>query len=148
MRILRSFFDLIKQYNFKKYNLRPFIAALLLSAIGCMAISDTSTALAKKQAMGLIVIVFIFFFFTLVDYHAWTKMSWLLYAVVIVLLAGVLVFGTAYNSARRWFSFGPIGTVQPSEFAKILMILVLSKFIFDNREKINRLKTIAKYFLL
>jgi len=48
-----------------------------------------------------------------------------LFAASVVLLALVLVLGTELNHAKRWFRFGPVG-VQPSEIAKVAMILYLA----------------------
>ena len=43
--------------------------------------------------------------------------QWILYAINIVILVAVLFLGINVNGATRWFSLGPLGTLQPSEFA-------------------------------
>ncbi len=50
-----------------------------------------------------------------------------LYALVCVLLVAVLVMGTPHKGAQRWLDIGPIGG-QPSELAKIAIILVVAKY--------------------
>lgn len=54
----------------------------------------------------------------------------------------VLFLGINVNGATRWFSLGPLGTLQPSEFAKIFMLIIFAKFINDNKDRINRFSTI------
>ena len=58
------------------------------------------------------------------------------------MLTAVLFFGVNVNGAKRWFSLGSFGTLQPSEFAKIMMIVVLARLIMDHRDQISQLKTL------
>jgi len=64
---------------------------------------------------------------TLVDYKYLAKFWWLLLAIAIIALALVLVphVGVVRGHARRWFSFGGM-SVQPSEFAKLALIVALA----------------------
>ncbi len=60
------------------------------------------------------------------DYHVWMKNAWLVYAAGIVLL--LLLWsplGEVRSGARRWLGFGTY-TLQPSEFAKIGTLIMLS----------------------
>ncbi|HYG74154.1 MAG TPA: putative lipid II flippase FtsW [Planctomycetota bacterium] len=78
---------------------------------------------------------------SLLDYHRLAR-YWKWYiAIAAILLIGVLVPGVAkkINGARRWYTLGPL-TFQPSEAAKMLMILGLSGWIFSAREKIHTFK--------
>jgi len=56
------------------------------------------------------------------------KLTWPLYALTLVLLIAVLIFGEEINGAKRWLEFGP-ARVQPSELAKIALILVLGRYL-------------------
>lgn len=60
------------------------------------------------------------------DYRAFERMAYALYGVGIVLLVAVLVGGKTVKGSSRWLSIGPIG-VQPSELAKIAVMLALAK---------------------
>ena len=64
-----------------------------------------------------------------IDYRHFKKISWLLLLVAIILLVLVLVpgFGLRVKGARRWLSFGHLG-LQPSEFAKIALIICLAHY--------------------
>lgn len=61
----------------------------------------------------------------------------ILYYIGILLLILVLIFGTNINGARAWFIIPKIGSIQPSEFMKIFLILKLSK-ILNKNEKLER----------
>jgi rod shape determining protein RodA len=67
-----------------------------------------------------------------IDYRMLADESHLIYLGVIGLLLYVAFFGEVQMGARRWISFGQFN-LQPSEFAKIGLALVLAKFFGDNR---------------
>jgi len=76
----------------------------------------------------------LFIFFALIDYRVLVKLGWLWYFLLLLALGAVLVFGESDETgARRWiFS----QSVQPSEFAKIILPLFLSFYLSKNRENI------------
>ena len=68
------------------------------------------------------------------------KHIWKFYIVGNILLLSLLFCGKVINGARCWFEIPYIGTFQPSEFMKIILILTLSKFcddFFRNNKKIS-----------
>ena len=75
---------------------------------------------------------------TALDYRYIKTFSWVFYLGTLVLLAGVLVVGTTSGGATRWFQFGPI-TVQPSEIAKLTVIISLASFVADRGDDMRRL---------
>ena len=68
------------------------------------------------------------------------------YIVTIVLLVLVLAIGFVGNGAQRWISIGPL-TIQPSEIAKLTMIMMLSKYFSDNEELATEQRNGRKSFL-
>jgi rod shape determining protein RodA len=66
------------------------------------------------------------------DYRTFTDKSHLIYIGMLALLLYVLFLGTVQMGARRWISLGGFN-LQPSEFAKIGVALVLAKFFGENR---------------
>ena len=66
-----------------------------------------------------------------VDIHFFRRLSGTLYQVLVVLLVVVLAFGREINHSRRWIELGPVN-LQPSEFMKLAMVLVLADW-FDRR---------------
>ncbi|MGQ0810255.1 MAG: rod shape-determining protein RodA [Nitrospiraceae bacterium] len=61
------------------------------------------------------------------DYHKIARLAYPLYIVILVLLAVVLVTGKSSRGAQRWIPIGPFA-FQPSEFAKLGLILVLAHY--------------------
>ena len=74
------------------------------------------------------------------------KHAWKLYWLGNLTLLALLFFAKPINEARCWFSIPGIGTIQPSEFMKIILILILSKMIHEFNET-NPCPTIKEEFL-
>jgi rod shape determining protein RodA len=79
----------------------------------------------------------------LIDYRYWSALSRILYWVTVGLLALLYLFGGALFGSARWFRVGPI-LIQPSEIAKIVIILILSKFFSENIHRIKNPVTILR----
>jgi rod shape determining protein RodA len=67
-----------------------------------------------------------------VDYRTFTDKSHFIYIAILGVLLYVLLFGHESKGARRWIPLGAFN-LQPSEFAKICVALVLAKFFGENR---------------
>jgi len=70
------------------------------------------------------------------DYHLLARLAYPLLLVVAVLLAAVLLFGNTAGGATRWFRFGGF-SFQPSEVAKLALIVYLAHSLTRKREKIR-----------
>jgi rod shape determining protein RodA len=79
-------------------------------------------------AMGLIALLVALS----VDYRSLADKSHLLYGGILLLLMYVLFFGAVRGGSRRWIDLGPIN-LQPSEFAKATLALVLAKYFGDRQ---------------
>jgi rod shape determining protein RodA len=71
----------------------------------------------------------------------------LLYATLVVLLAGVLVIGREVRGSRRWLDFGSF-QFQPSEFGKLLVIVAAAGFIASRGGRVRELSTVLTAVLL
>ncbi len=80
-----------------------------------------------------------------IDYRAWARWSKLIYVASMVLLGGVLLLGQIVFGSQRWVRLGPL-SLQPSELAKVAIILALAKF-FEKEENAHSLQGAAKAFL-
>jgi rod shape determining protein RodA len=101
--------------------------ALALSGFGILAVyaADPNEAYATDQAIGFIVGVIGAIPLAIVDYRRWRGFLRPIYGVVIVMLLAVLLMGTTVNGSQSWLDVGPT-RVQPSEFAKLLIVIVLA----------------------
>src|SRR5512137_1351045 len=117
-----------------------FGAVLLLSVFGIIMIQSAvagNTELAgsvRSQttyvALGMVIILVT----TAIDYRLLASASRLMYIIAIILLIGINLIGQAAFGSTRWFQVGVIN-IQPSELAKIVMVLVLANYFGQTIEK-------------
>lgn len=80
--------------------------------------------------------------------------AWIFYIIGVLSLVLVLFFGINVNNATCWFKIPFLGTIQPSEFMKIFLIITLSRMISDfnttypNPDIIDELKFIIKVLII
>lgn len=86
---------------------------------------------------------------SLIDYVWITNFYWILYGISVFMLAIVLIpgIGVYVNGARRWINLG-FTNFQPSELAKILLIIFFAKFIMKHEEDLSEKQTILKAVIL
>lgn len=82
-----------------------------------------------------------------IDYHLWSSISRSLYLGMAILLAILAAVGAALFGSARWFDTGVI-LIQPSELAKIVMILVLADFFMRHQAQIHDLRLVARSLLM
>ena len=68
----------------------------------------------------------------MVDYRVLMRLAYPLYGVVVLMLVGVAVHGKVVMGAKRWLQVGPL-QLQPSEFAKLAVILALARWFHENK---------------
>ena len=84
------------------------------------------------------------------DYHFWNSRDiffYLYYAGTFLLLSFTLVFAAVSHGSKRWISVGPL-RFQPSEAAKVTLILLLAIYISDHAIQMQETKGVLKSFLL
>jgi rod shape determining protein RodA len=121
-----------------------FGIAMIRSAIaGNTELAGLVSSQTKYVIMGLVVIIIT----ALIDYHYFASLSRLMYIGTILFLIVIFVVGEVeFGSARR-IEFGSI-SIQPSELAKIVMILVLADYFAKSQKKPKDLRWIISGFLL
>ncbi len=82
-----------------------------------------------------------------IDYHYLQRYSTFIFIIALTGLVLVLIpkIGTVSYGARRWIRFGGYIGYQPSEFAKLVMVIFMSSYIAKNRAKMS---TFAKGFVV
>lgn len=108
-----------------------FISSLLLFSVGVLTIYSSSSDLAFNQLLFAIIGLILFFFISRFDYRATRSFIPSLYIVILILLIVVLVLGIETRGSVRWISIG-LFNMQPSEFAKPVLILLLANFWSKN----------------
>ena len=108
-----------------------------LTVLGVFAVGSARPDLQGRQLMGMSLSIFVMLVVSFVDYHFVLKFYWLIYILNIILLGLVLSpLGDDGGGAQRWLDLKVI-RFQPSELAKILLILFFAQFIMINRERLN-----------
>ena len=80
------------------------------------------------------------FFILLLDGKFYTTFSYLIYAFMVLLLIGVLFIGKEIGGAKSWYDLGSF-SMQPSEFAKVGVLLALSKYLSQLNLNLNKIET-------
>jgi len=120
------------------------IAVIVLAIFGVIMIYSASFVWAeykfndpfkfvKMQSVFLIVGIILMLILSKVDYHIYYKYSNVILLTCALLLILVLIpgIGSVRNGSRSWFGIGSLG-IQPSEFAKIGLIIYVAKYLTNN----------------
>lgn len=131
-----------KTYKLKNYNFRLILLMLVICGLGIAIIGSANDGLDNravlKQAIGMVIGFSGMIVISLIDYGWILKFYWLIYVFNVGLLSAVLLIGSSHHGAKRWIDITDGLTIQPSEFAKIFMILFLAKFLTVNKERISK----------
>ena len=133
----------------KKYRNFLFISTIVLVIIGIIMIYSASYIWAdykfgdqfkyvKQQLIFAVLGVILIYLVTKIDYKIYYKKASLILGICLLLLVLVLIpgIGVIRNGSRSWFGIGSFG-IQPSEAAKLAMILWTAKFL-ENKNKIYK----------
>jgi len=132
-----------KQYRLRDYDFLLVIYCIALAGFGVLMVGSAKESLQNKQGLGLLVGVFVMIIVSLIDYNLILKFYWVLYALNIGFLSMTLTgLGHTAGGAARWIDIGGF-RFQPSETAKILLILFFSQFIMVNKNKVKTFKFLA-----
>ncbi|MES2345535.1 MAG: FtsW/RodA/SpoVE family cell cycle protein [Chlamydiota bacterium] len=130
----------------RKIDFRTLPIIIALMGISLLVISSTTqelvdfgeetfwTPLAKSQLRWFAIGSIVYIFFAGFDYHKLRSWTWVLYFVTLGSLFG-LFFTTPIQNVHRWYRLPFIGgTLQPSEYAKLIVVLALSWYL-EKKEK-------------
>jgi rod shape determining protein RodA len=124
------------------------VTSLALTAFGILAVyvagTDDREGYALNQTLGFVIGLLGAVPLALMDYRRLKGYLPLLYGVTIVMLLAVTVVGASAKGAQRWIDIGPV-QVQPSEFAKLLVVVVLAGYFSEHRlsDNTNFLKALG-----
>ncbi|MCI8955767.1 MAG: rod shape-determining protein RodA [Eubacterium sp.] len=147
--MLKKIRNAIKEYKLSNLNFRLILYVLAVTFIGIFCIGSASEGenFQLKQIIGFILGIAVLTFFALLSYKLVFKFYWIIYFATIALLMLVIVLGTVNKGAKRWIDLG-FTQFQPSEYAKIFLIIFVATFLFKRIETLNTFKTIAGVTLL
>jgi rod shape determining protein RodA len=129
-----------------------FGAVLILTIFGIAMIRSAIagnvvlTPLINRQILFAGASLVVIFLTAAIDYHYWASLIRPMYFITVVALAVLTVVGQAIYGSARWFDTGVI-LIQPSELAKIVLILVLADYFAHSKDKPHNIRWIVQSFL-
>ncbi|CAA9456669.1 MAG: Rod shape-determining protein RodA [uncultured Rubrobacteraceae bacterium] len=112
------------------------LASLALTGFGILAVyiagSDGGGSYALNQTLGFVVGLVGAVPLALIDYRRLKKYLPAIYGLTLLMLLAVTISGISAKGAQRWIDIGPV-QVQPSEFAKLLIVVVLAGYFSEHR---------------
>ncbi len=138
---------MFKNYRIRDYDFKLILLILALSAIGVLTIGSAEESLQFKQMMGVLAGTVIMIAISFFNYNVIIRLNWLIYLGNLALLALVLLRGKEGGGAQRWLEIGSL-RFQPSELAKILLILFFAQYIMKYKEKLNTFRIIVSCIAL
>ncbi len=138
---------MFRQYKLRNYNFRLVIFVIALSMIGYLAVGSAQESLQQRQMFGIILGITLMLFLSVIDFSVYHYLYWPFYFCNIILLALVLSpLGVEVNGSKRWINIG--FQFQPSELAKILLILFFAQFIMKYKDKMNSARILISLIIL
>lgn len=130
-----------------------WMVIILLSLISILAVYSSTGTLAYKvrggntgyylikQLIFLAIGVFIIIGTSAVPYKYYSRLAQIFLFIAIPVLALTLVTGPSINEARRWLTLPGTGfTIQPSDFAKLAVIMYVARILSLKQDQINEFK--------
>lgn len=132
--------------NWRNFDLPAWLATLALIILGGVMIYSAYEAsqpapklienLVFRQGLFALIGMGLYFLFAYLDYHLLIRLHRWIYLFVIFILTLTLALGQIFFGARSWFEVHAF-TIQPSELCKVLMIVVLAKYLGDEKANLE-----------
>jgi len=128
----------ISKYKVEKGILLTLIVLAIISVTTIYSaqglLNSDYSSLYLKQGLWFIVGFALAYLIMYIGNDFLYRNVYILYIIGIISLIALLLFAPTINNAKAWFSIPGIGTIQPSEFMKIILILTLARVINDFNE--------------
>ncbi len=124
------------------------ISLLVISSMTSVENNSFFTPFVKNQIQWFILGWIVFIFFTGFDYRKFYQWTWVLYFFMIFLLIGVFIV-SPIQRVHRWYRIPFIGmNVQPSEYAKLIVVFTLGWFLEKQKMHIDRISCVLQLMLI
>lgn len=120
---------------------------IILSTASINVMKSDPLHYVKTQTVWILTGIIIAVVVSVIDYQKWQRFRWWIYALNLVLLLAVIFFGDSAKGATRWIYFTPTIGIQPSEFAKIFIILTFADFLAKREGRLNNYSDFIPPFL-
>ncbi len=147
---LKNGFSLLRKMNFVLLGL-----VFATIATGLFFIYGTGQQNAEsfgrfwiKQSVWIVIGCGIMLVLSLIDYRHYGRHAGVIYMSTVLLLIAVLMFGKRINGARSWLPVGPGIAVQPSEFSKLGLVIIISWIASRPSTRFRSLRDLVPYVVL
>lgn len=134
----------------RKMDKSLFIVSVIISLFGLLMVYSSSYIWAeykfndafkyvKNQGLFLVIGVFMMYVVSKINYRKYYINSTKIFSICSTLIILVLFVGTERNGSKSWFGIGSFG-IQPSEFMKLSMIILTSRYLSNNKREISNIK--------
>lgn len=113
---------------------------IILSTASFNIVKSDPYHYVKNQAVWISTGIFMMIMVAAIDYNVWRRLNWWIYGFNLSLLMLVFVMGSTAKGAQRWIQITSSIGIQPSEFAKVFVILTFACFLADRKDKLNNFK--------
>lgn len=120
---------------------------LILSTASLNVIKSQPYYYVKIQTMWIATGLVLCTVVTLIDYQKLRRFSWWIYGFNVLLLLAVFAFGESAKGAQRWIPVTSTQNIQPSEFAKLFIIVTFADFLAKRQGQLNRFRDFIPPFL-
>jgi rod shape determining protein RodA len=137
----------------RRFDFLLFGAVMLLSIFGIVMIrsaiagNEVLAGHVNRQIIFVLIGLVVIIGTALINYHFWASLSRTMYVVTVGFLMVIFIYGQARFGSARWLDTGLI-LIQPSELAKIVLILVLANHFATAQDEVHDLRWIGRSLLL
>lgn len=122
------------------------LGSIVLKSASLAALESNPNYYLERHLMWILVGVLGCIIVAAIDYTRLRRFSWHIYGLSLLLLLGVLAYGSVIHGTQGWFQFGSF-QFQPAEFVKVTMIICFADFLVQRQGKLSNLRELLPAFL-
>lgn len=138
---------MLSKLSIRDYDFKLILLIVITNSIGILAVGSADPSVKTKQLLGTILGFFLMIVVSLFDINLILKFYWVWYFLNLGLLLAVQIAGDSSNNSQRWFELAGI-RFQPSEVAKIILIIFFAQFIMKYKDKVNTIRFLLSFAVL
>ena len=133
---------MFSRFRIRDFDFKLVFMTIALAGIGIMVIGSAEPSLRNRQLAGAVAGAALMIIISFFNYSWIIRLNWIMYVVNLALLLAVKYLGSDGGGAQRWLELGGL-RFQPSETAKILLILFFAQYIMKYKEKLNTVRIVG-----
>lgn len=140
---------MLRGLSWRNFDFLLLGAVVMASAFGITMIrsaiagNEELLPLATRQIYFALIGIVVIFLLASIDYRYWLAIHWPVYIITMLFLVALSNLGQAAFGAQRWFTVGVL-FLQPTEFAKITVILILARYFEKSQDDPRDLRWLLK----